>query len=208
MTVLYANPLRDPGSWNKIIVSGVPNPGVFKLNGGGDRTYRWDNKETAGAQGQTSTYTGWKASDGIRGSIQMWTAEQIDEFVNVFMPIIRIDATKKEPKPLSVLYAPLMLNAITAMNTVSIGPLSGDERQLWSVEVEWAEYRPAAKKNVTVTPLRLDSDKRLAAQNRSPVEIPTVQDAQDLQIVQLATTAGFPIGGGAEQFRVPGNPSQ
>lgn len=189
MAALYANPLEDPGAWDFIIVAGAVSPGLFKLTGGGSRSYLWDVKAAAGAQGSTETYRGWKVSDGIKGTFTFWLQRQIDEFFATFLPLLEYDATKANPKPVDVQYPPLMANDVFSMVTEEIGPLHDAGNQLWTVEVGWIEYRPAKKKNVTTTP----NTTQTTAPGAANAQKPTVLDAQDRAIQQLTIEAQKPV---------------
>jgi hypothetical protein len=184
---LIANPLRNPTAFDFIVVAGVKSPGIFELNGG-ERPYKWDVKDTAGAQGATITYRGWNLSTGIKGKFKFWTADQIDEFVDNFLPLLKYDATKKNPSPIQISYPALLLNDIRNVVTDSIGPLVDLGAQLWSVEVTWIEYAPAAKKNATTTPTSTTGSSPSKASQK-----PTALDEQDKQIQQLLIEAQKPI---------------
>lgn len=151
---LVVNPLRVPALYDILTVAGYDNPGIFILVSGGERGYKWDRKDPAGAQGATSTYRGWNVSTGIKGKFVFWTAVQIDEFFSTFISLFQLNAESKEPKPIEVFHPVLFANGITAVSVDSIGPLvdEGNGKQLWSVTIEMSEFRPAPKKNATATP--------------------------------------------------------
>ncbi len=157
MGVLTVGPIADPASYNRIIIAGVDtsksDAGVIcVLEAGGGREFVWDQKQTAGAQGFTTTYRGWKPSDGIKFRFLLWTPAQQDDFYQRIYPIIKIDAEKSEPKPVDIYHPVLFANDIFWVVTDDIGPLVDEGKQLWTVTVTFREYRQAKPKNVTTTP--------------------------------------------------------
>ena len=183
---LSANPLVNPAAYNFVTCAGVKSPGIFKLSGGG-RPYKWDIKDAAAAQGATETYLGWKISERIEGRFEFWLPGQIDEFYATFLPVLKYDATKTAPQPIQIFHPALLANDISSVITVHVGPLTHDGGQLWVVEIEWAEYRPPPKKNVTTTP------KGANANGDPNKKKPTAQDEQDRQIQELLNEAKKPI---------------
>jgi len=190
MSGLYALPIgdgADTDAYNFIIVAGVRSPGVASWSGA-SRTYNWDVKQTSGSQGATETYRGWKVSEGIKFTLQMWEASQLTFFYSTFKPLLSYDATKKNPKPISIQHPILMANDIFNVVTINIGELVNAGKQLWTVELEFTEYRPPPKKNATSTPN--------GTQNTSPDKAgskPTAQDAQDQELARLTAEFGKPL---------------
>jgi hypothetical protein len=181
----YANPLRLPEQYDFLNVAGILSPGVFVLSGG-SRPYKWDIKDAAGTQGATETYRGLRPSDDVKGKFLFWTADQIDEFFTKFVPLLHYDATKSSPKPIDVLHPVLAANGITTLVTTNVGPLTHEGQQLWSVTVEFTEFKPAKKKNATTTPNSTKTTTNTAGK-------PTAQDAQDKEIEKLLELAKKPI---------------
>ncbi len=184
--VLYANPFTSPELYNVLITGGEESPGVCALVDGGGRPYKWDIKDQAGAQGASITYRGFRPSEGIAFKFKFWTAAQVDDFYNRYVPLLAYDATKTNPKPISVLHPVLMANDISSLVTDEIGPLTHEGQQLWTVTIKFTEYRPAKKKNVTSTPTGTTPSANSAAK-------PTVQDAQDQEISKLLAQAAAPL---------------
>lgn len=184
--VLLANPLSNPAAWNVVLVAGVANPGVARIVDGGNRPYKWDVKDTAGAQGGTTTYRGFKNSEHLRVRYEFWTREQIDQFYAEYYPLLKYDALKTAPKPVAISHPALAANDITTVVTNDIGALLDLGGQLWSVTVEFIEYRPPKKQNVTTTP-------NGAATSSSKSNQPSVEDAQDRQIAKLLEQWNKPL---------------
>jgi hypothetical protein len=181
--VLSASPLDSPGIYDKLVVSGRVSPGVFQLQGG-ERSYNWDKKKAAGAQGATSTYLGWNPTDGIKGKFLVWTNPDIFELTDEFLPLFQYDASKQSPKPVQVYHPVLALNQITAVTIDSIGPLTPEGKGLWSVTVEMSEFRPAPKKNAVATPAAAGAANAGEA-GEQPPDVPPVILAQRQQIEDL-----------------------
>jgi hypothetical protein len=179
MGILTVTPLEDPASYDRMVLGDITTPGICELVGGGERPYKWDQKETAGAQGVTTTYRGWRPSDGIRFKFKLWTAALIQAFFRDVYPVIAIDGEKQEPKPYSVYYPTLFANDIFWLITDKIGPLTDEGKQLWTVTVEFKEFRQAKPKNVTTTP---DTATSTAG---NPKTKPTARDQQDEEIERL-----------------------
>lgn len=187
MAGIYANPFVDPGAYDFCVVSGVRSMGILKWNGSG-RAFVWDKKQGAGAQGATLTYRGWDLSDGIKFQFLMWTREQIEFCYNVFIPLLEYDATKANPKPVSIQHPVLMANNVFSVVTKNIGELTNAGQQLWTLDVDLSEYRPPAKKNATSTPNGNATQKPLSGGSK-----PTAQDAQDAEIQRLLVEFQKPV---------------
>lgn len=142
MPQLTADPIVDPGEWDILNAAGINNPGVFVL-GCADRNYKWDVKDAPGVQGAILTYRGWRPTDGIKGTFLFWEPGQVEQFYTQYLPIFALDALKVNPKPVSVYHPSLRSNDITALVCKKIGQLVGTPQQLWSVTLEWIEFRPA-----------------------------------------------------------------
>lgn len=135
------DPLVDPGSLDVIYAAGVISPGLFVLAGGA-REYKWDIKDAPGAQGAFITYRGWRPTQGIKGTFYFWEPGQVEAFYE-WAQVWALDARKFATKPVDVYHPVLAANDITALVTKSFGPLTGTPQQLWSVTLEWIEWRPA-----------------------------------------------------------------
>ncbi len=151
MVALAANPITDPEAYNVVYFAGQPTPGVVRVSKA-PRKFRWDIKDVAGSQGQTETYNGWAATDGIEVKVLMWRASQVDDFYARIQPLLWIDATKAPASGVAIYYPSLQANQITTVNVEEISELTPEGGMLWSVSVSLVEYRPAKAKNVSSTP--------------------------------------------------------
>lgn len=184
---LAANPFVRPDEYDFIVVAGTISPGLFQLLDGANRPYKWDTKDAAGAQGATITYRGLRPSE-IKTRFCFWTPDQIDTFYNSFVHLLQYDATKTKPKPVIVFHPALLANDITSLVVTNIGQLKDLGGQLWSVAVDWLEYRPAKTKNITTTPKATKP-----ANSQNPGAKPTVLDTQDAELSALTAEARKPL---------------
>lgn len=187
--VLGANPLINPSAFDQLIAAGTGHAGIARLMSGGNRPYKWDIKDPAGSEGSTSTYRGWKVSDGITFRFEFWQASQIDDFFANYLPLLQYDASKQNPKPVDVYHPVLAANGIFSITTDDIGPLTDVGNQLWTVTIKFNEFRPNKKKNATTTP----KDSKTAGKNAA--QKPTVEDEQDRQIAALLEQWKKPLPG-------------
>jgi hypothetical protein len=141
MPQFTVDPLVNPGEWDVLYAAGIPSPGIFALSGG-PREYKWDVKDAPGVQGAFITYRGWRPTQGIKGIFQFWLPGQVEEFYR-WAQVWALDARKLATKPVDVYHPALAANEINALVTKSFGPLVGTPQQMWSVTLEWIEWRPA-----------------------------------------------------------------
>lgn len=186
MAALTANPLINPEAFDKITMAGEVNPGLFRLQGA-ERIYDWDVKDGPGSQGSVVTYRGWKPTDDLVFRFEAWTAAQIDALAS-YVDRFRYDATKVSPKPVDVYHPILAANEIYSVIIKSIGPLTLEDKQLYSITIKAAEYRPPAKKNATTTPKA-----SAGATGDKAAAKPSVKDAQDVEIERLMALARQPL---------------
>ncbi len=176
---LGANPLVNPTALDYVGVAGVANSGIARVLDADGRPYDWDKKNSSGSQGATQTYRGWDLAK-FKVRYEFWLAEQIDYFENVYVPVLRYDALKQAPQPVAVYHPILASRDVHAAIVTRIGPLVDLGAQLWSVTVDFEEFRPPKKKNVTTTP-----DKGAKTDGKNGAQKPTVEDRLDARLVQL-----------------------
>ena len=155
---LGANPLQSPEALDVAVIAGVTTapktldpPPITRILDQDGRPYKWDTKDKAGAEGATQTYNGWKIGK-FKLRIECWTAEQIDYVEDTVVPLLRLQASKASPKPVSIYHVLLQARDVNACVIQQIGPWVDLGRQLWSVTVECEEFRPAKKQNASTTP--------------------------------------------------------
>lgn len=178
---LPSNPLVNPDDFNRVIIaSSIVSPGIAALSGGAERPYWWDVRYAMGLQGAVIMYWGWKLSESVKFTFKFWEAQQIAEFYSTFLPALKYDVTKKRPTPVSIYHPVLAANDIVSVVTKSIGPLVDAGQQLWTVTVEFLEYRLPKRQNLARTPDTVNTNK------------PTALDAQDKEIAKLLAMAALP----------------
>lgn len=181
--ILPVTPLEDPSNYNKITLAGIDSgslvkPAMVVEVTGAEREFNWDVKDSAGSQGQTITYRGWKlAKPKIK--FKCWTSEQIRAVQNTLVPVLFYDAEKAAPKPCDVYHPKMFANLIFWIVATKVGDWTDEGSQLWTLTIECNEYRQAKAKNATSTPKDANSN-----QNGKATK-PTVQDEQDREIESL-----------------------
>lgn len=151
--ILSANPLTNPEFWNVLVLAGgVKSPGLFRLLDGTGRAYKWDIRDAPGIMGAIETFRGWKVTNPIKSRFEFWEARQIDEFYTSFDPLLSYDPRKFRPKPIEAFHPALAVNAINKLIVLEKSLLKDLGKQLWCVEVDFAEYRKPPTLNVTSTP--------------------------------------------------------
>lgn len=188
---LAANPLVNPGALDVFVAAGVANQGVARLLDSDGRPYKWDTKDTAGAEGATQTYRGWKLGQ-FKVRFEFWTADQIEHFFSTYVPQLRYDATKQAPNPIAVGHPIVNASDVNAAIVQRIGPLVDLGQQLWSVTVEFEEYRPPKKKNVTTTPSSKNASPSAVAADKE-AQVPPVILEQRKQIARLREQWNRPL---------------
>lgn len=154
MPALAANPILNPEAYDVVHFAGVSTAGcgVAQVTGA-PRKYRLDVKDVAGAQGQTTTYQGWGATKGIQVKLLMWLPEHFAYFYSQIQPLVSIDASKTTPTQVQVYHPSLQVQGITQLLTEEVGQLTKEgQNGLWSVTLQFTEWRPAPRKNVASTP--------------------------------------------------------
>ena len=164
------------------------------------RQFKYDTKDAPGTQGAVITYRGSRPSKG-KFKFSFWTANQIAAFDANILPLFQIDGTKKTPLPVDVLQVLLASVDIFAVTTEVLKGYEHEGQGLWSFTIDWLEYAPPKKKNVTSTPTNTITT---AAQkignnisnfffgNGEKPESQTFPDAQDREIEKLRAKAGQP----------------
>jgi hypothetical protein len=193
--VLTVGPIADPSNYNAVVIAGINTaslgatdtaPAMVVVVTGAERKYKWDIKSSAGSQGQTITYRGWDLAKP-KLKFLLWTDAQQRAFYDQIVPVISYDAEKENPKPWDIYHPKTFASQIYWLVTDSIGDLTDEGAQLWTVTVETTEYRQAKAKNATSTPQQANQN-----QNGKATK-PTVADEQDKEIEALREEFRRPI---------------
>lgn len=146
------DPILNPGAWDVLIAAGQQHPGLFKLGQGtSPRKYKWDVKDAPAMQGAFMTYRGWQPTLDIKGTFVFWEPQQVEQFYATYAQLWYLDARKLGVKPVTVYHPALAANDITLLVPVTVGELTGNARDGWSISYTWHEYR-AAKVIIPRTP--------------------------------------------------------
>lgn len=192
MGILFSNPLESPELVNTIVLASTSfGPfgdfiGKFELLDSDGRPYKFDVKDSPGTQGAVITYRGSRPSKG-KFKFSFWTAKQITDFDTNILPLFQIDGTKKAPKPIDVLQVLLASIDVFSVTTETLHGYEHEGQGLWSFSIDWLEYAPPKKKNVTTTP-----NSTVTGTAKKPPSADTFPDAQDRELASLLAKAAQP----------------
>jgi hypothetical protein len=152
-TTTILNPIQHSQDADFLTVQGVRSPGVIPKGGitGHDRENKWDVKEGKGTKGATTTYVG---QPPVKFSVKfnLWTVQHFAD-LEKFLPVVRFDPTKDPSLSARSIYHPwLAPQDIVSVVTTKIGGIVHEGEGLYSVTIEFLEYKPAPKTNATATP--------------------------------------------------------
>lgn len=195
--VLTVSPLSDPSNYDIITIAGITTAvdthGVVEVTGA-ERKFSWDEKRSAGSQGQTITYRGWGLAKP-KVKFKFWRDAQIRAFYEQLQGPMYYDAQKASPKPWDVYHPKLFASQIYWLVTDSIGELTQEQAQLWTITVETLEYRQATSKNATATPEQSNNNEN-GGQTK-----PTAQTKLEQEIEKEKALASLPVGGANQNRR-------
>ena len=146
------NPLENDIDWNSVQFGGVPWEGKATVSGFA-RQNEFDVKQSPGAEGGTSTYRGNKLAEG-KITLFLWEQKHWD-VLPFFMTLLKFDPTSKTGQAIDVWHPSFdcLDPPLRGMVVKSFEPpkavKEGDT--LYSMTIEFLEYRPPKKKNVTST---------------------------------------------------------
>lgn len=180
------NPITNPQAYDTVRVGAVESP-LCKL-GNWKRKYQFDVKKGKGTVGSTTTFV---ANPPAEGSITfyVWEASQWDQWV-AFRNVLAFDPTKAKAQAIDIYHPALVGLGVKSVQTTSIGPeTNSDDKGLWSIEVEFIEYRPVPKKDATSTATGSKAVTKVQIPGTPPDPI---GDAQQAQIAKLLEQAQKP----------------
>jgi len=147
------HPVWHEDLWDKIILAGVPSPGVVKLSGH-KRITGWDIKEAAGQDGATSARKGdplgsFTATFSL--CFDPTLGEEQDDFERwpAFQALIESSVSGATPVALDVYHPDLERNHFVSVVKKSIGEMVLDGKGGATIAVEFTEYSPPKKKAAT-----------------------------------------------------------
>jgi len=181
------DPLSNPQAWDVLRVGQATNPGIA-IVGEAKRKFEWDKKKGKGTNGFTSTYVGLPP---VEASVEflLWTPAHFREWA-VFRALLKYDATKKAIQAVDVFHPSWADVDFKSVVTESIGSTVHKGKGLYSITVEFSEYRPAPKKSAVSTPTKSEATK---SNETTPGAQPDpVADAQQKEIAALLKQATAP----------------
>ena len=189
----FLNPITTPEAWDFFYAAGLVAPGIARITDA-SRESKWDEKDSPGAIGATTTYRGHKV---VHFTLQLTLigARALDALPS-FLDALRFDPTQPGNNALEVYHE--ALNALdppiksAAVESMGVPRQSGPGG-FWTQEIKFIEYRPPPPKNVTKTPNGSnvgDVSGALAANAAGAAPKPA-QDANQVLIGQLLKKAGL-----------------
>lgn len=180
------DPIANAQAWDVIRVGQSESPGLA-IVGEAKRAYNWDQKKGKGTFGFTSTFTGLPP---VKASVKfmLWLSRHFTEW-DSFRPLLKYDPTKKSIQAVDVFHPSWADVDFKSVVTGSIGSIVHEGKGLYSITVEFEEYRPAPKKSAVSTPTRSEPTK----ENTTPGTQPDpIADEQQRQIAALLKQAAEP----------------
>lgn len=150
-TTSILNPIEHSQDADFLTLQGVRSPGVIASMSGHDREYKWDVKEGKGTAGATTTFTNIPP---VKFSVKfsLWTPTHFTELER-FLAVCFFDPTKDPSLNARSIFHPWLAPlSIASVVTTKIGGIVHEGKGLYSVTVEFLEYKPAPKVNATATP--------------------------------------------------------
>ena len=158
------DPSANSDAWDKLIVAGVPSPGVVRLTGH-KRAIGWDVKDASGQDGATTTRKGEPAKK-FSSTFQLvddpWLGSDFAEW-DAFEAVLLSSVSGAKPMALEVIHPDLQRNGWTSAVVESIGELVLDGRGGGAIQVDWLEYRPPKPKASASPGTTTTSDPRVDA---------------------------------------------
>ena len=184
MSVLPVDPISQPEAYDSVSFSGIAY-GYCEVTGF-EREYEWDIKQGRGVQGATCTFVGQHLATGTIKFLA-WEKAHFDSF-KAILAIIKYDPRKKATTQAVQIWHPAIIeNDINAVVAKKLGKWEHDGSGLYSRTVEFLEFKPPPKINVTTTPLT-------STPNETKVLDPALKSAKDEFDVALkdAKALGIP----------------
>ena len=171
------NPLEYPQAWDVIMIGGVVSPGICKVSGI-KRINEWDIKKGKGSQGATITFV-QKPPAKFSVQIFLWRPQDFTDWDN-FRPFLKYDPTKKEVQAIDIWHPALADVDISSVVTESIGGVTHEGAQLYSVTIEFLEYFPPPKTSSVGNPTgsKQNAEGAKGNKNNPPGDTPKDADAE------------------------------
>ncbi len=137
--IFGANPIQIPAIYEKLVVAGELSPGVCDVTGFA-RSWDWDVKKAKGASGSSATLQGEPLAKG-KVEFLLWLPEHFDSW-NAFRELLVRGQQQKKIEALDVLHPVLTDLGIFSLVVEEIGQVTRKGRGLYSITVQFLEYRP------------------------------------------------------------------
>jgi hypothetical protein len=137
-------------TWSKIIVAGIPSPGVLKSLTGHERAIGWDIQNAKGQDGGTSSRTGEPLGKFVA---TFYLVDEVDETGlsdfdrwDDFQRLLESSICYDEPVALDVYHPDLARNYFSAIVLRKMGEMIPDGKGGATISVELGEHRPKQTK--------------------------------------------------------------
>lgn len=133
-------------AWNKLLVCGVPSPGVVRLSGH-VRTIGWDVKDASGQDGGTTTRKG-KSVGKFTAEFELSDDPMATDFAewDSFEALLMTSISGTEPEAMEVIHPDLQRNGFSAVVLAQIGEMIPDGTGGARIKVDFIEYAPPKPK--------------------------------------------------------------
>jgi hypothetical protein len=181
-----------PARWDQIIIGGTTWNGKIEIQGA-KRPYKWQPKDTRGAESWDDTYQGLHPKP-FTVVFYLYTSIQFASWIQFSAQFIYY-GNKQAPQPVSIYHPSLLLIGISTVRVNDVGAVHQiSDDHMYAAEVEFMQWQvapqPGSKAaNVTATPT---AAKPRSYQNLSPSD-PRIADRE--QQVRALQAKLLPTGG-------------
>jgi hypothetical protein len=155
MTNPGLNPFMLPSRWDQITIGGVTWNGKIEIRGA-KRPYKWQSKDTRGAESWDDTYQGLFPKP-FTVVFFLYTATQFASWIT-FSAQFNYYGNKAAPQPVSIYHPALLLIDINSVRVNDVGAVHQiSDDHMYAAEVEFMQWQTAPQPgskaaNVTATP--------------------------------------------------------
>lgn len=157
MTSPGLNPFMMPSRWDQIIIGGTTWNGKIEIRGA-KRPYKWQPKDTRGAESWDDTYQGLHPKP-FTVVFYLYTSIQFASWIQFSAQFIYY-GNKQAPQPVSIYHPSLLLIGISTVRVNDVGAVHQiSDDHMYTAEVEFMQWQvapqPGSKAaNVTATPAK------------------------------------------------------
>lgn len=178
-----SNPIQEPTLYDYITLSGTRSPGLCVLEGGGDRSQKWDSQQAPGFAGAITIFKGEEIGE-VSYQFILWKVEHFKAWDD-FAAMLRAGTKKRPPRVYDLSDPAVSHNEIKAVAVASVGAMKKIGPSKWGPVVKFTEYRKPKPTGGPIKPAQTAQEKENEALN-------TENKALDKQLaaMQAAKAAG------------------